>query len=62
MAAIEKGMRAVLAAVIVSDRLLQVCLCARPISEHGMGPSLRVVRLQKEAGVLRASGQAKKLL
>ena len=45
MAAIEKGMRAVLTAVIVGDRLLQVCLCARLISEEGMGPSQRVVRL-----------------
>ena len=58
MAAIEKGMRAVLRPVIVGDRLLEVRLCARPISEEGMGPSQRVVRLQKEARVLRALGQA----
>ena len=62
MAAIEKGMRAVLTAVIVGDRLLQVCLCGRPISEEGMGRSQRVMRLQKEARVLRALRQAKQLL
>ena len=49
MAAIEKGMRAVLTAVVAGDRLLQVCLCSRPIPQEAMGPSQRVVRLQKEA-------------
>ncbi len=62
MAAIEKGMRAVLTGVIVSDRLLQVCPCICPISEEGMGRSQRVMRLQKERRVLRALGQAKQLL
>ena len=55
-------MRAMLTAVIVGDRLLQVCFCTRPTSEEGMGPSQRVVRRQKEARVLRALGQAKQLL
>src|SRR5262245_57876314 len=62
MAPVEKGMRAVLTAIIVSDRLLQVCPCSRPISEEGVGPSQRVVRLQQEPRVLRALGQTKHLL
>jgi hypothetical protein len=62
MAAIEKGMRAVLAGVIVSDRLLLVCPCRRPISEEDMGPSQRVMRLEKERRILRALGQAEHLL
>ena len=61
MAAIEKGMRAVLTGVIVSDRLLQVCPCGRPISDEGIGRSQRMMRLQKERRVLRAFGQAKQL-
>jgi hypothetical protein len=62
MAAIEKGVRVVVTAVIVSDRLLQICPCARPIPDEGMGPSQRVVRLQKEPRILHALGQAKQLL
>ena len=62
MAAIEKGMRAVLTSVIVGDRLLGVYPCARPIAEEGMGPSHREVRLQKESRVLRALGQGKQLI
>ena len=45
MAAIEKGMSAVLTGVIVSNRVLQVRPCRCPISDEGMGPSQRVVRL-----------------
>ena len=62
MAAIEKGMRVVLTAVIVRDRLLQVCPCICPISDESIGRSQRVMRLQKERRVLRALGQAKQLL
>src|SRR5205807_10520374 len=62
MAGIENGMRAVLTAVIAGDRLRQVCLWGRPISEEGMGPSQRVVRLQEEARVLRALRQVEQLL
>src|SRR5258708_39461070 len=61
MAAIEKGMRAVLAGVIVSDRLLQVYPCRRPISDEGIGRSQRVMRLQEQRRVLRALGQAEQL-
>ena len=61
MAAIKKGMRAVLAGVIVSDRLVQVCPCGRPISDQGIGRPQRMMRLQKERRILRAFGQAKQL-
>ena len=61
MAAIEKGMRAVLTGVIVSDRLVQVCPCGRPVSDEGIGRPQRMMRLQKERRIPRAFGQAKQL-
>src|SRR5262245_7185577 len=61
MAAIEKGMRPVLTSVIVSDRLVKVCPCGRPISDESIGWSQRMMRLQKERGVPRALGQPKQL-
>ena len=62
MAPVEKGVRSVLTAIILSDRLFQVCPCRRPISDEGMGRSQRVMRLQQKPWVLRALGQTKHLL
>jgi hypothetical protein len=62
MAAVEKGMCAVLAPVIVGDCLIKVYPCRCPITYESIGRSQRVMRLKEERRVLRALGQAEQLL